>query len=290
MKIKFKRGVFLGLFLCLSLLSTTTAKVYAATPSIGSNYTSYLDQTPVNSKLGTATRVSYSAVKQVEKEVCNSITWSWKDRLKMYDDIFVVIYKFSNYANLIVEQKMNEYKYLTAGSTYTYTITREKGTIINYTKSATTELTSTYGASAEAEVDGLNFGKIKASAYTEVESKMSETYTRSSTYTYSTTITEQFVLKAPSSAYYRLQTRGLFTAYVIQVYQANYTSSKTHHGLPGILGYDTWTYTLKNYTLKEQLVDYSYRNDTLVNGFFKYGYSNGGYIFADTKESGIYYL
>lgn len=282
----------LSIMILMFIMLFLATPVYAATPKEGFNYTNYNStaQRPVNSKLGTASKVENGVAKTVEKEISNNIMWSWDKRRKDYDDLVYVIYKFPNKVNMTIEKHMDSYRYLNTNVSFTYAISNTSGTVLNYSNSASSELSTKYGTSTELEVDGLDFAKAKTTAYAEVGMKISTTVSTSKTYTYTKNITETYIIESTKPTYYMLESRGIFDVYVVQVYQVNYyQKDKKHHGLPWIAGYDTWDWGITNYTLKEQTVSYVYNDNTSETGFYEYSYINYKYEYTDNKVSNLVY-
>lgn len=278
------------LFVVFLLFTSNSLSLYAVTPTVDSTYSTYSTNVPVNASFGTAIRRRYGVAKYVSKEISNNIFWTWDERKQDYPDILYVVYEFPIQVNMIIEKHMSSFRYVTPGSSYSYTISHSAGTVLNYSISASTELSTKLGGSTELEVDGLDFGSAKQTAYAEVETKISSTVSTSKTFTYNSTIIEEYILSKDISGYYRLETRGNFKVFVTQVYRANYKQvNKEHHGLPWVAGYDTWEWERTNYTLLEQNVLYSYVDDTSVTGFYKYSYVSGKYVYSDIKESGLKY-
>lgn len=85
------------------------------------------------------------------------------------------------------------------------------------------------------------------------------------------------------------ETRGMFIPYVVQVLKVNYNSAKTHYGLPGFLGYDTWNYTVSGYELTEQYVLYGFIPDTATTGLYRYGWNGSQYVYNDSLLNNVVY-
>jgi len=191
---------------------------------------------------------------------------------------------------MTIEKHMVSYRYLNSNVSYSYELSNTKGTELNYSVSASTELGVKYGVSSELEVNGLDFAKGKTTSYAEVETKIKTTVSTSKTHTYTQNIRETFTITSTKPTYYMLETRGVFDVYVVQVYQVNYTQkNKKHHGLPWVAGYDTWEWGVSNYTLKEQVVSYVYNDDTSETGFYEYSYVNYKFQYSDYKVANLVY-
>ncbi len=284
--------ILIALMISISFMGRSS--INAATPSVGTQYTSYLTQTPVNSLFGTASRIQSGIGSK--KKVVSSQGWLFYDtKHEDINDKMFAVYKFSNPANARIRKLLNTNIFLTQGSTYSHSVSFTQGHTYTYEVQMATELSIRYGNSLELSAGGLDYGAIslsgKATTYAEVESKISTSVTLNETYTYSTTETHSHSVTAPVSSYYVYEERGNFDVYVIQIYEAIYSVTSSKH--KNWAGY-TWTeydYQVVGYKLLEQNVYYNYIDDTLTRGFFRYMLlSNGKYSYNDIKTYGITYL
>ncbi len=281
-------SLLISVFLGISINNET--KVFAATPSIGTSYSLLSNvPAPVNSRLGNPSKTSTTNTSYQEKKVSNNITWSHDTNYDDYATEVVVIYKFPIRVNMPIERYFESYRYLGSGVNYSYEVTHTVGETFTYETSATLSLSLSYENSTTLEVGGLDFGSVGGTVTTSVESTVSSTISYAHVKTYSYTVTEHFGVIPSRSSYYMFETRGIFYAYVVQVFSINYDSTKTHHGLPWVLGYDTWEYTVSDYTLTNQYVIYSYINNTASTGLYSYRWSGYTYEYNDAKYTGITY-
>lgn len=272
----------------ISLLFYPFKVVKAETPVVGESYEQFFNQNlrPINVDFGVATRETYDISTYIDLPTSNNI---FDKKIQSYPDLCYTVFKFSNFVSIPLHQE--NLMYAKMGNTindeitYTYTLGR------SYEEYASISLAANYGTNGNLIVDDVDYGEIGVSINASVNTSVTASVRQetSITSTFSRSISVNFT--ADENFYYRLEDRGLFDAYVVQVYQANYVEwNKTHVGLPGILGHDEWENKVVNYTLKEQYVKYYYRPNTLLKGYFVYKYQNGKYVYDDIKEDGVFYL
>ncbi len=284
----FMFSLLISVFLGISINNET--KVFAATPSIGTSYSSLSNvPAPVNSRLGNPSTTATKYTSYQEKKVSNNIGWTHDTNWDDYATEVVVIYKFPVRVNMTIERYLESYRFLGSGVSYSYEVTHTVGETFTYETSATVSLSLSYENSTTLEVGVLDFGNVGDTVTTSVESTVSSTISYSHIKTYTSTVTEHYSVTPSSSSYYMFETRGIFYAYVVQVFSINYDSTKTHHGLPWVLGYDTWEYTISDYTLTNQYVLYSYISNTATTGLYKYYWNGYAYAYNDAKYTGITY-
>lgn len=287
-----KNKILIFLFLITSVILLNINQTYAATPIVDTIYTTYTTNTPVNSMFGTSTRTEYGIASKTSKVVFQS-WWGMQNDYSEYNDIYYVVYKFSKPVNARIKRIKPSYVFISSGTQYTYTTTISQGTSYTYETSMEYELSITYSQSTELSVSGLNFGGAgiggKVSTNIAVENKISTSVKNTTSYTYDQTTTESYNIPVSESSYYAVEERANFNVYVIQVYKAQYSQSITNGNT--LIGEKWFTYTKTGYKLIEQNVKYTYINDTLQEGFFKYLLNESGkFIYNDYKATNIVYL
>lgn len=281
------------LFLLLSVFVSVNAgiiEVNASTPTIGTEYTTVsVVPAPVNTTLGTPTKIAGSNTSYQEFQVSNNVFWTHARNYDDYSTEYVVIHQFPKKVNMTIARLMSSFRYLSSGVTYSYSVTHTAGETFSYEQSATVSLTTSYENTTTLTVNGLDYGSVGEEVSLGVESTVSATVSYSHIMTYTSTISESFQVSPPLSSYYMFETRGMFIPYVVQVLEIEYSSVKTHHGLPGILGYDTWVYTVSKYILSEQYVLYGFVPDTAATGLYKYIWNGSRFVYNDSKYTGVVY-
>jgi len=265
-------------------------EVYASTPSIGSEYTSVSNvPAPVNSTLGTPSKIASANTSYQEFQVSNNIFWTHSTNYDEYPTEYVIVYQFPKTVNMTIARLLSSFRYLSTGVTYTYSVTHTAGETFSYEQSATVSLTTSYENTTTLNVNGLDYASVGEEVSIGVESTVSATVSYSHVMTYTSTVTESYQVTPSTSSYYMFETRGMFIPYVVQVLDIEYTSVKTHHGLPGILGYDTWVYSVSKYVLSQQYVLYGFVPDTAATGLYKYTWNGSRYVYNDYKYTGVVY-
>lgn len=287
----FKKTILCLCFLCITAMTfSQTVKLNAKTPKINSIYSSFVN-VPENAHFGTAT-ISQIDVATKRKEIYREGWWAWDKDYQEIDDIMFVVYKFSKPVNIRTKKYSPEYNFVTANSSFSYSVTLSQGTNYTYETSASTELSNKASINSELSLDGINYTGIgiggKVSTNLEVQNKVSTSVTKTTTYTYTESVTKTHTLVANESTYYSYEQRGSFNLYIIQVYQVQY-NVRRERGSSTYQNYYSY-YDIIGYKLLEQNVKYTLIHDSLSSGFYKYlKTTDGTFIYFDIKTAGIVY-